>query len=397
MPREAFKCSYDPKTKLYRKRIKDANGKYKPLYDRDKNALKAKVEEYKNAVKAQFVVAENLNVAEYAKRWYDLNTGELSVRRKSDFKTAINLHICPIIGDMQLKDVLPDDAREVLVHMENMSHSAQVKTVAALKRIFDSAENNKYIAKSPCKNLKAGGYKAEEKSPLSEQQANTLLAVVENTSAYLFVMIGLYTGMRREEILGLCWDCVELKGAPHICVRRALTFENCRPKVSTKLKTKAAKRDIPIPPKLTKLLSTTERKSEFVVCNTLNQPHSLTSFRNVWKIIERRKIEKGEIENCETPENKRGPKINRVIDFKISPHIMRYTYISNLILSGMNVKKVQYLAGHADIRMTLGLYTKLMANRPEDLSGEIMKIFSKKPLKKRFRAKYKAKATQNIQ
>ena len=28
--------------------------------------------------------------------------------------------------------------------------------------------------------------------------------------SYVFVMIGLYAGLRREEILGLKWDCVPL-------------------------------------------------------------------------------------------------------------------------------------------------------------------------------------------
>ncbi|MDD7672003.1 MAG: S-layer homology domain-containing protein, partial [Clostridia bacterium] len=39
---------------------------------------------------------------------------------------------------------------------------------------------------------------------------------------YVFVMIGLYAGLRREEILALRWDCVFLDGAtPYISVRRA--------------------------------------------------------------------------------------------------------------------------------------------------------------------------------
>ena len=83
----------------------------------------------------------------------------------------------------------------------------------------------------------------------------TLLEAVKETSAYTFIMLGLYTGMRCEEILGLCWDCVninsdisEFQGAPHINVRRALTFkDNSIPIVSDKLKSKAAYRNIPIP------------------------------------------------------------------------------------------------------------------------------------------------------
>lgn len=55
-------------------------------------------------------------------------------------------------------------------------------------------------------------------------------------------MIGLYAGLRREEILALRWDCVFLDGAtPYISVRRAWRSVNNRPVISTELKTPAAK------------------------------------------------------------------------------------------------------------------------------------------------------------
>ena len=56
--------------------------------------------------------------------------------------------------------------------------------------------------------------------------------------------------------------------------------------------------------------------------------------------------------------------------------VLRHSFICNLVMSGMNVKKVQYLAGHKDLRMTLGVYTKLMENKPENLIEDIKKVFS---------------------
>lgn len=55
-------------------------------------------------------------------------------------------------------------------------------------------------------------------------------------------MIGLYSGLRREEILALQWDCVFLdESTPYISVRRAWRAEHNRPVISTVLKTKATK------------------------------------------------------------------------------------------------------------------------------------------------------------
>lgn len=152
----------------------------------------------------------------------------------------------------------------------------QIKTVTTLKKIFASAEENKLIARSPCLSLKAGGYKSKDKIPLSDEQAQILIEAVKGTSSYEFVMIGLYTGLRREEILGLQWDCVHLDDVPYISLRRALTFDGCRPVVSNKLKNEkskndASRRDIPIPPQLVDCLKSLDHKCDFVVHNTLKK------------------------------------------------------------------------------------------------------------------------------
>lgn len=64
----------------------------------------------------------------------------------------------------------------------------------------------------------------------------------------MFVMIGLYSGLRREEILALQWDCVFLDSpTPYISVRRAWHEEKNRPVINSELKTKSARRDVPIP------------------------------------------------------------------------------------------------------------------------------------------------------
>ena len=99
-----------------------------------------------------------------------------------------------------------------------------------------------------------GGIPPRERQALTQKQIAVLLDAVEGTKAYLFCMIGLYAGLRREEILGLKWDCVRLDKTPCIEVQRALRFEHNRPVVSDRLKTKASRRIVPIPPQLVQAL-----------------------------------------------------------------------------------------------------------------------------------------------
>lgn len=71
------------------------------------------------------------------------------------------------------------------------------------------------------------------------------------------------------------------------------------------------------------------------------------------------------------------PDIKVTIDFPVTPHILRHTFITRCILGGMDVKRVQYLAGHSTPTLTLQIYTTLMANKPEDLIDDIQRIFGK--------------------
>lgn len=56
---------------------------------------------------------------------------------------------------------------------------------------------------------------------------------------------------------------------------------------------------------------------------------------------------------------------------KVTPHVCRHTYCSNMAKSGMNPKTLQYLMGHSDIGVTLNTYTHLGF---EDAKKELEKL-----------------------
>lgn len=56
---------------------------------------------------------------------------------------------------------------------------------------------------------------------------------------------------------------------------------------------------------------------------------------------------------------------------KITPHVCRHTYCSNMAKAGMNPKTLQYLMGHSEIGVTLNTYTHLGL---EDAIGELKKM-----------------------
>ena len=50
-------------------------------------------------------------------------------------------------------------------------------------------------------------------------------------------------------------------------------------------------------------------------------------------------------------------KVVRTLDFHVHPHQLRHTYITRLFESVLDIKEIQYLAGHATVNMTLRVYT----------------------------------------
>ena len=56
---------------------------------------------------------------------------------------------------------------------------------------------------------------------------------------------------------------------------------------------------------------------------------------------------------------------------KITPHVCRHTYCSNMAHSGMNPKTLQYLMGHSDISVTLNTYTHLYKDVLTELTSLI--------------------------
>jgi len=109
----------------------------------------------------------------------------------------------------------------------------------------------------------------------------------------------------------------------------------------------------------------------------------MTAYRNAWRYITRRqtgtakRTEHGEtvLREKKLGETVRNSRVRITIDFAVTPHILRHTYITNLILSGANIKVVQYLSGHSKAEITLNIYSHLMDRCPEANLGAVLAAF----------------------
>ena len=266
--------------------------------------------------------------------------------------------------------------------------SEDKKTVRRINQLIRDIQRNPFdgIGKpEPLKGNLAGWWSRRI------DEANRIIYAKKGLPPYVFVMLGLYAGLRREEILALKWDSVYSDGeAPYLTVRRAWHTEHNRPVISTELKTKAARRDIPLPKQLEECLKEAKKNStsEYVVANSEGQPLSYTQFKRVWQyIVTRSTKERTYVRyvNGQKIRHTVSPVLGEVashngrvkysLDFQVTPHQLRHTYITNLIAASVDPKTVQYLAGHENSKITMDIYAKVKYNKPHELLSAVNGAF----------------------
>ncbi len=389
-PKKSKKSKYEyvEANQCYRKRVKGPDGKFVALYGKTAGELAEKIRIFKEDMKRRPGPDDPL-VNDFIDKWCRLNIGGLTEGTQRNYKSVIELHIKPFTESKRMSEIYKNDIKAIVAAVADKSETLHNTTFMLLKRIFTSAFDKGLIKENPCPVMHNGGNEPPERTALNDKQMDTLLDAIKDCPPFLFCMIGLYAGLRTEEILGLKWDCVHLSEPPFIDVRRACRFKDSKPVVTERLKSKAARRTIPIPDQLADSLRAEKEKSasDYVIHAPNGEPLSKTQLRRMWTYVERRRAKDRVYyryaDGKKTPfkvEAKLGTKAKRggytyCLDFEVTPHILRHTYITNLLLGGVDIKTVQYLAGHEKSKTTLEIYSHLTYNRPEELYARINSAF----------------------
>lgn len=377
----------------FRTRVEDADGKRVALYAKTREELYDKVEEAKRQIEDCTFRRSTPTVKEYCEKWLLMQSAHIRATTLIDYTSKVKNYIIKPLGHMYMAEVTADDIKLAIVPASKKSSSVYRSVNMLLKCIFYSAEDSHIIDENPTKRLSAkGGTPQKERDALTDKQAEQLLSAIKGLPPYVFVMLGLYAGLRREEILALKWDCVYLDcDAPYLSVQRAWHTEHNRPVILTELKTKAARRDVPMPQCLIECLKEAKENStsDYVVANSDGGPLSYTQFKRLWQYIVTRSTKERsyvryvngkKIRHTVKPVlGETAPNNGKVIyslDFQVTPHQLRHTYITNLIYASVDPKTVQYLAGHKNSKITMDIYAKVKYNKPTELASVVNGAFA---------------------
>lgn len=242
----------------------------------------------------------------------------------------------------------PDD--QILINAL-LSTSSMKKIKQTAVRIMDVAIESDLIIKNPFSKVVVPLIESEERRALTEEEIEL---ITRNWNGHRFghaAMIMLYAGLRRGELLALQWSDIDFTNRV-IHISKAWSVLTNVPEIKTP-KTKAGFRDVPIPSILYDALWSIKKKKGYVCPDTKGKIMTGTAYDRTWDSFMKYL---NECAGGHKGAGKRKPvwKIDH-----ITAHMLRHTYATMLFDAGVDVKSAQRFLGHADIEVTLSIYTHL--------------------------------------
>jgi len=258
------------------------------------------------------------------------------------------------LNDMKVEDIKPLHIQDCVNDMikEGLMISTIKEYLSKIRAIFNFAINQyDIISKSPVRKILIPEEKREEKKKaLNKSELKELLTKITYEKFYIATLIASNCGLRAGEILGLTWDCVDLKNG-------ILTVNKQWKKLSAgkwglgPVKRKNSNRDVPIPPHVIKELKKFKKKEITDINNRVILYADTVNFSKQISVYYKR------------------------IGFDISLHNLRHTYATMLIANGVDFKTAAKLLGH-DVEMTLKTYSHVnddMMNKATNVVNSIFK------------------------
>lgn len=292
--------------------------------------------------------------------------------------------ICLYIGDMRLRDITPQVVETTLATIRRdkveerggFSNTTLLSYYASISTVMQKAVDYDFISRNPCKGVKAPPRDAVERKSLDAREASRFLklidakeaeagACVEETesnrvsrgldvfgrsrifalSTYSYVVavrVGLATGMRRGEALGLLWDSVNLADGV-LKVHRS----NSAAGGLKEPKTKAGVRYISIDEKTNEHLKRWKvaQRAELAKLGIRQGELTPVCCSSFGALIYPEDFSKWFRKLCDR---------NGFPDLKF--HELRHTQATLLLGNGTDIKTVQNRLGHAKASTTLDIY-----------------------------------------
>ncbi len=320
------------------------------------------------------------------------------------------------IESMLMIDITHNDLQRIATAAAGRSDSGIDKLRILTTQLFKRAVKNGIIASDPSEDLEYPTPSEDNARPhraLRQWEADLITNNYEAHRAGIWIMVMLYAGLRRGEMIALRWDDIDFE-ANILHVRQAAHIENNQP-ADGKTKSRAGVRDIPMPPVLSHALKKAwlasppraegDKTPRYVCLSDKGKQLSASAFSRGFEGF-RLVMEAGANGEPMVPQQGHRPRIpeevkalrragereeaekllNRLreeaedkrVTFEITSHDLRHTYATFLYDAGVDVKTAQKYLGHSSTLMTMQLYTHLSEEQEDTSRVRLMDFFGTK-------------------
>lgn len=343
-----------------------------PAGKRKDKSLREKIKEIEKKLRLE-ICCEDITVCELVEKYLMTKTG-VKHSTRTGYKFVQNILAKEPFGQRKIASIKTSDAKIFLIKMQEDGRGySTIHTVrGVLRPAFQMAADDDMIVKNPFQfelHTVVVNDSVKRDALTREQERKFLQFILEDDhySQYYDAFYILFkTGLRISEFCGLTIKDIDFRKKV-IKVNHQLQRTSDMKYICEKTKTENGVREVPMTqdvmdafkriikmrptPKIEPII---DGYSGFLFLDKNGKPKVALHWEKYFQLS----VEKYN-------------KIYRVQLPKITPHVCRHTFCTNMAKSGMNPKVLQYIMGHGDISVTLDTYTHI---KSEDAIAEMERL-----------------------
>jgi integrase len=325
--------------------------------------------------RGSYVKPNKITLGELLRQWLrdyaSMNTTE---RTQESYASIVGRHLIPGLGrislvDLQAQNIQGYYAKKLSDGRADGKGGLSARSVVyhhrILSKALDYAVKMGLVVRNVAKVVEPPRVGRVTMQTLSPEEVSRFLDVARDTDYYVYFATLLYTGLRRGELLALRWRNLELGSGTLSVVETAYRLGNGEYRVKEP-KTAQSRRTVVLPPSLVELLKTYRFDQELLRIQlgislspddfVFIRPNGSPMNPNAVTLAFRRIIKRAGLKG-------------------IRVHDLRHTHASLMLMAGIHPKVVSERLGHANIGITLDLYSHVFPGLQEAAAEKFDGIF----------------------